>query len=71
MSVDNRDLPLDNFKPNVQLYAITNQSTEYELIGHGLLAMICDDNDQNNSLNFIEVEGNLTHEILVRSRVRN
>jgi hypothetical protein len=53
MSVDKMDLPLDNFKPNVQLYAIKDSGIEYELIGHGLLTMISDDNDQNGTFNFI------------------
>lgn len=47
------DLPLDNFRPNVQLYAIKDSCIEYDLIGHGLLAMIADENDQNGTLNFI------------------
>lgn len=38
-----RDLPLTVFKPHVQIYAIVEQgSDEYQLLGHGFLAIISD-----------------------------
>jgi len=49
MKVDNRDLPLDSFKPRLQLYAIMGEGTDYELVGHGLLALTCDDNEQDTT----------------------
>jgi hypothetical protein len=38
-----RDVPLTVFKPHVQIYAILEiGSDDYELIGHGFLAIITD-----------------------------
>jgi hypothetical protein len=47
--VDNRDVPLDSFKPSVQLYAIRGGDADYDLIGFGLLALTCDDNEQGTT----------------------
>jgi len=53
MKEDNRDIPLDSFKPSVQLYAIMGGSTDYELVGHGLLTLTSDDNEQGGSTSVI------------------
>lgn len=38
-----RDLPLEVFKPHVQIYAIVESNYgDYELIGHGFLAIVTD-----------------------------
>ena len=48
-----RDLPLEVFKPHVQMYAIVEPgSGDYELLGHGFLSIVTDEVD-NETVDYL------------------
>ena len=65
-----RDLPLEVFKPHVQIYAIVElNSTDYELQGHGFLSVVTDEIDQE-TVHYLEVESSKGPELMLRSRLK-
>ena len=65
-----RDLPLEVFKPQVQIYAIIEAgSGDYELLGHGFLSILTDEVDLE-TVHYLEVESTKDSELMLRSRLR-
>lgn len=65
-----RDLPLEVFKPHVQIYAIVEVgSGDYELLGHGFLAVVTDE-IETETVHYLEVESVKDSEVVLRSRLK-
>jgi hypothetical protein len=64
---NDRDVPLDSFKPNVVVYAIMKQETNsYDTMGLGRLSLITDDEE---NFDFILVESNQDSKVIIKSKL--